>query len=234
MDHLTIGLAEKQFTYPKGSLVITDEPILKRGVKIFDPAKHGLNPFPMQYREAREFAAAVFPDKDLMTYRNGRCALARVMNADRLDRLQYTRGDEEAKGGGGGSSGIAALTGGATHRSPDGSIPAPRSWLGLTGRRSGTTMPRSREHSYFSVQRSDRDRGLWVLCPTVSPVTDPGELIAGVHTLSELNPELRQMCLLMETAAVGCTHEDAELLARYEGRTPNTNAWNSFVQRAMA
>jgi cytochrome c len=75
MNLLKIGLAEKHFEYPKGSLVIADEPILKRGVKVYDPAKHGLNPLPMDYREAREFAAAVFPDKDLMTYRNGRRAL---------------------------------------------------------------------------------------------------------------------------------------------------------------
>jgi hypothetical protein len=50
----------------------------------------------MEYREAREFAAAVFPDKDLMTYRNGRRALTRpVLNGDRLDRLSYTRDDDD-------------------------------------------------------------------------------------------------------------------------------------------
>jgi hypothetical protein len=48
---------------------------LKRGGKVSDPVKHGLNPLPMGYREAREFAAVLFPDKDLMTYRNGRRAL---------------------------------------------------------------------------------------------------------------------------------------------------------------
>jgi hypothetical protein len=31
MNHLQIGLAEKHFEYQKGSLVISDEPILKRG-----------------------------------------------------------------------------------------------------------------------------------------------------------------------------------------------------------
>jgi hypothetical protein len=52
----------------------------------------------MKYREAREFAAAVYPDKDLMTYRNGRRALTRlVMNADRLDRLKYRRTDDDRK-----------------------------------------------------------------------------------------------------------------------------------------
>jgi hypothetical protein len=55
----------------------------------------------MEYREAREFAAAVFPDKDLMTYRNGKRALTRLlMDVDRLDRLNYTRNDDdqEARG----------------------------------------------------------------------------------------------------------------------------------------
>ena len=45
---------------------------MKRGGKLYDPTNDGLNALPMEYREAREFAAAVFPDKDLMTYRNGR------------------------------------------------------------------------------------------------------------------------------------------------------------------
>jgi hypothetical protein len=101
MNHLQIGFAEKHFSYPKGSLVITDEPLLKRARSYMTPRRDGLNPLPMQYREAREFAATLFPDKDLMTYRNGRRALTRlVMNADRLDRLAYTRNvdDEEAKG----------------------------------------------------------------------------------------------------------------------------------------
>lgn len=107
MNLLQIGLTAKNFTYPKGSLGIVDEPIPKKGVKIYDPTKHGLNPLPMQYREAREFAAAVFPDKDLMTCRNGKRALARlVMNAalcpviygvkDRKKRTPNKRGQSDA------------------------------------------------------------------------------------------------------------------------------------------
>jgi hypothetical protein len=42
------------------------------------------------------------------------------------------------------------------------------------------------------------------------------------------------MCLLMETEAAGCTYEDAEVLAKYEGHVPNTNAFNALVQRAMS
>jgi hypothetical protein len=58
-------------------------------------------------------------------------------------------------------------------------------------------------------------------------------LMAGVYILSELDEKLRQMCLLMETEAVGCTYEDAATLAKYEGHVPGTNAFNTFVKRAM-
>ena len=61
MNKLLIGLADKNFEYPNGSLVITDEPILKRGAKIYDPAKHGLNPLPMEYREAPRICRCCIP-----------------------------------------------------------------------------------------------------------------------------------------------------------------------------
>jgi hypothetical protein len=40
--------------------------------------------------------------------------------------------------------------------------------------------------------------------------------------------------LLMETEALGCTYDDAALLAKYAGHVTGTNAFISFVQRAMA
>src|SRR5205085_2327601 len=40
-------------------------------------------------------------------------------------------------------------------------------------------------------------------------------LIAGVFTLSDLEPPMRRLCLLMEKVGLGCTYEDAEVLARY-------------------
>jgi hypothetical protein len=60
-----------------------------------------MNTLPMPYREAREFAAGLFPDKDLMTYRDGWRALTRlVRTAKGLDTIKYTRNDDdqEAKG----------------------------------------------------------------------------------------------------------------------------------------
>jgi hypothetical protein len=58
--------------------------------------------------------------------------------------------------------------------------------------------------------------------------------MAGVYTLSELLEKLRQICLLMETEPAGCTYEDAEVLARYAGHVPRTNAFNAFVRKTMA
>jgi hypothetical protein len=101
MNLLQIGLTAKDFSYPLGSLVITDEPISDPAAKYFDLGKHGLNTLPLPYREARELAAALFPDKDLMTYRNGRRALTRlVTKAGSLAAIKYGRNDddEEAKG----------------------------------------------------------------------------------------------------------------------------------------
>jgi hypothetical protein len=62
---------------------------------------HGLNTLPLKYPLNREFAAALWPDKDLMTYRNGGRARARlVTKAPRIDTLKYGRTDDEkeAKG----------------------------------------------------------------------------------------------------------------------------------------
>jgi hypothetical protein len=68
----------------------------KKGVHFFDPAKHGLNLRALQPREARMFAAILFLDKDLMTYRNGRRALTRlVMKSPRIDKLKYGRSDDD-------------------------------------------------------------------------------------------------------------------------------------------
>jgi hypothetical protein len=58
-------------------------------------------------------------------------------------------------------------------------------------------------------------------------------LMAGLYALSELDEKLRQMCLLMDTEAAGCTFEDAETIAKYDGLIPGRNDFNSFVRKAM-
>ena len=59
-------------------------------------------------------------------------------------------------------------------------------------------------------------------------------LIAGVYTLSELAPKLRQMCLLMEKEAAQCTYDDARVLVEYAGFARDTIAFSVFVKNAMA
>ncbi|MCK1285441.1 hypothetical protein IVB41_16095 [Bradyrhizobium sp. 44] len=239
MNHLQIGLADKHFEDPNGSLVITDEPALKRGEKLYDPAKHGLNPLPMQYREAREFAAAVFPDKDLMTYRNGRRALTRlVMDAKRLDKLVYTRDDDDQEAEGVVDDIVLSPLLAEALRKP-----IPR-WF-FSGATIAVRLNRKEIGdddakiaasiliSQFKGPVVSEDFGCYAR-PTHVALIREDRLMAGVYTLAELDPKLRQMCLLMEKEAVGCTYEDAEVLAKYAGHVPATNAFNAFVQQTMA
>jgi hypothetical protein len=64
-------------------------------------------------------------------------------------------------------------------------------------------------------------------------------LIAGVNTLEELSPRLRQSVLLIkDKVAAGTTYEDAVTLARYARLRPDPsrtdNPFNAFVDGAMA
>jgi hypothetical protein len=59
-------------------------------------------------------------------------------------------------------------------------------------------------------------------------------LLAGVHTLSELEPQLRHMCLLMEKVGRQCTFDDAVVLARHEGLVPGTVGHTAFLEAAMS
>jgi hypothetical protein len=173
MNKLVIGLAEKQFEYPNGSLVIIDEPILKRVVEVYEPAKHGLNPLPMEYREAREFAAAVFPDKDLMTYRNGRRALTRlVMGADRLDRLEYTRDDDDQA-----ARGLWRIFSSHLYYGPR-----------YANQFLGGSIGRHEEQILIE------DFGFYAR-PFHTALIREDRLIAGVYTLSELDDKLRRVPL---------------------------------------
>jgi hypothetical protein len=62
-----------------------------------------------------------------------------------------------------------------------------------------------------------------------------GRLVAGVNTLSELSVPLRQALLTIPNKiAARATFEDAEVLARYEGLVPRSNAYNDFIASAMA
>lgn len=60
-------------------------------------------------------------------------------------------------------------------------------------------------------------------------------LVAGVYTLSELPPKLRQAVLLIENRnGRRMTWDDAETLAAYRGLVRGTNAYNEYLRQAVA
>jgi hypothetical protein len=174
-----------------------------------------------------------------MTYRNGRRALTRLlMDANRLDRLRYTRNDDdqEAKGV------VEDILLSPLLRTALGK-PIPRwffSGATIIARLNRKEMGEDDAKFVASVLISKHmgpvvidDFGCYAR-PFHSALIREDRLIAGVSTLSELDEKLRQTCLLMETEPLGCTYDDAALLAKYAGHVTGTNAFNSFVQRAMA
>jgi hypothetical protein len=61
-----------------------------------------------------------------------------------------------------------------------------------------------------------------------------GRLVAGVNTLQELSPKIRQTALLIEDkVASGTTTDDAETLASYARLTRGTVAYNDYVAAAI-
>jgi hypothetical protein len=222
MNYLQIGFGAKTFSYPSGSRVLTGEPILSEGDKLYDPAEHGLNPLPMSYREAREFAAAVYPDKDLMTYRNGRRSLTRlVMNADRLDRLhtgaQMTTKKREVLWR---TSYCPRFYGEccANHYHA-GFMAGAQLSPAWTERRSGTDDAKVIANILISQFKGPvviDDFGCYAREHHAALIRQ-NRLIAGVYTLSELPDKLRDRAVLMPMVGRGCNFEDAQTLAKYQG-----------------
>jgi hypothetical protein len=240
MNFLQVGLTAKEFPCEPGSLLITDEPIFDNGAKIYNPADHGLNTLPLSYRAAREFAAAVYPDKDLMTYRNGRRALTRlVMNADRLDHLRYGRSDDDKEAKGVVSDILLSPLLGKALRKP-----IPR-WLHsgspivavLNRKEIGDDDARFIANiliSEFDGQVIIPDFGFYAR-PFHTALIRQDRLIAGVNTLSELDDKMKQRVLLFEKEGRGCTFEDARELAKYDCKhPPHTDGYDTFIKEAMA
>lgn len=101
---LLVGLGDKTehlLQTPKPFLLIDDGDIADvfeqqfPRARVFNPTEHSFNPLRgMDYKGARDFADIVFPDKDLMTYRNGKRALTRMLlKASRLDHLKGDKSD---------------------------------------------------------------------------------------------------------------------------------------------
>jgi hypothetical protein len=247
-NRLIIGLADKTaalHTNP-GFLLIDDGPIADtflrtfKRAKEFNPFAHSFNPLPMTYHKAREFASVVYRDEghDTLTVRNGKRSLTRMlMAADRLDHLEGGKPDEEAL------ETIDDLLLSPVLRD----VLCNRTNFSFREGRSSIVARLDRaklgEHdarilgalliSQFKGQIIIPDFGFYVRDFHSSLIRE-NRLIAGVYSLSELEKQMRHMCLLMEKVGQQCTWDDAQLLARYEGLVPGTVGYDAFVHSAMS
>jgi hypothetical protein len=249
MNKLHIGLADKTFHTKPGFLLIDDGPVCDafltkfKRAKEFNPHKHSFNPLPMTVRNAREFSSIVFGQAgvDTLRVRDGKRALTRLLTkAKRLDRLDAGRSDEEKE--------AAAviddlLLSPVLHDvlckptnfsfrsgNPPSSIVARinRADLGEDDARILSSLLISQ----FKGQIIIPDFGFYARDSYISLFREK-RLIAGVYTLSELDPKLRNICLLMEKEGHGCTYDDATELAKYEGLVPNSTNYAPRIKELM-
>jgi hypothetical protein len=182
----------------------------------------------MPYREAREFAAGLFPEKDLMTYRGGWRALTRLARtAKGLDTIKYTRNDDDQE-----AKGVMDDVLLSPLLSKMFSKPLPRWFL------SGSTIIAHLDRkeigdddakvitniliAKFKGQIVVPDFGFCGRDHHAAVIREE-RLIAGVYTLSELPEKLRDRAMLMPKVGKGCTYKDAEVLAQYKGLRPDTS-----------
>lgn len=252
MNKLVIGLSDKtpELRTKPGFLLIDDGPIADvflsrfKRARLFDPHQHSFDPLKdITPRKAQDFADLVYPDKDLMTYRDGKSALVRMLlGADSLDDLPVIKhkGYEDAR------------------QTMDDLLLSPilksvlcRPLNQYSFKRGSSIVARVNR-----AELGDRDAyilGALLIAQFKGQIIVPdfgfyardfhaslireNRLIAGVHTLSQLDGKLRDMCLLMDKVGMGCTFEDAEMLAKYEGLRPDParvrNPYNKYIDEAM-
>lgn len=244
MNRLYIGLS-KSIPVPKsGCLFIDDElPEIPRA-RVFDPRFDSFNPLhKIDYKKAREIADVLYtlyPQGDgTLTVRNGRRALLHaLMRGKRLDKVS---GGEEVDGIIDdilASPVLQKVLCTATNFSfkPNSIILARlnRAELGeFDALVLGLLLM-----AHFKGQLVVPDLGFYGREAHVSLIRE-GRLIAGCNFLSELPPKLRRAVLLMpEKEGSGCTYEDAETLALYEGLRDDPlkedNPYNNFIKDVMA
>jgi hypothetical protein len=242
---LQIGLTAKDFEIPPGSLSISDDPAPRKGAKVYDLAKHGINPLPMKYPANREFAAALWPDKDLMTYRNGKRALAQlVTDYDRLDRIKFGKSDDdkEAKGVVDDIMLSPLLRAALRKRIPLWVFSGVTVLVRLNRKEIGDDDAKIAANiliSQWPGQVVIDDFGAYAREHHAALIREE-RLIAGVYTLSELGEpkdNFRQRCMLMPKVGKGCIYDDAVELAKYAKLRPDPtredNPYNRFIDEVM-
>lgn len=243
MNQLQIGLTEKHFDSDEPFLLLDDEPDCT-GAELFNPRNHFLNPLPMTYKEAREFAETVYGSEgeNTLTVRNGKRSLTRMLQkADRLDRLKGTTSDADKE--------ALALV--------DDLLQSPVLKRVLCSRHRNFSfkdksvcvrLNRAEIGDFdafilgsiiirqFKRQIIIHDGGFY-LRPFHTSLIRENRLMVGVNTLAELDDRMRQMCLLMPKVGRHCTYNDAVVLANYAGHRPDhtreDNPYNRFIREVM-
>lgn len=251
MNRLILGLSDKtdDLQCKPPFLLIDDGPICDAfkqrysRAKIFDPSEHSFNPLKeITYQRAREFASVIFGSegKDTLTVRNGKRALTRILlNSEHLDALSVGKSDPEKEA----QATIDDVLLSPTLRSV---LCKPTNFSFREGRSTIIArVDRAVLGDYdahilaalliqqFSGQVIIPDFGFYAR-PFHTQLIRQNRLIAGVFTLSELEPKMRQLCLLMEKIGRQCTHQDAETLAEYEELKRDTVGYNDLVDSLMS
>lgn len=206
------------------------------GAKVFNRRNHSFA-VKRDYESVRDFADILFPDKDLMTYRNGKRALTELL-LDTTTPLHKLDGDTK-------DPAIAEAL--ATVKDL---LLSPVLKRVLT-RRPNFDFSGSVIACLDGMNREDA-RILAALCigqakghvlveqfglygrPLHLSLIDEGRLTAGVTFLAQLPLSLQQALLTMpDKYGAGCTHEDALALADFSGFRPGTDGHSTFVEDRM-
>lgn len=250
MNHLLLGTADKTEQLiewaEKSFVVLDDGPVADTFLEhfprahLFDVSKHSFNPLRgIDVKRARDFATAVYGDKDLMTYRDGKRALTQMLYvARRLDRLPVVplEGYDDAKATIDDlllSPVLKNVLCGNPNFSFKGQVVVrlDRSVMGdfdafvlaqlLIGQVQGQVIVPD-----FGFYGRDHHKTL----------IREGRLAAGVNFLAEIkSTDLRNALLLIEDKlGHHCLPEDAEVLAQFKGLRPGTDGHSTFVDERIA
>jgi hypothetical protein len=248
MNKLFVGLS-KHVELPKGSfLFIDDEVPAHPKAKVFDPLKHSFNPLRnLDKKRARELADVLYTvspqGENTLTVRNGRRALAVALaDAKRLDELQVRSDIKGVK------EEVEGMIGELLFTDVMRGVLCSENDFGFTGKNTKVFARLNRAElgeydalilglflmAQFKGQIVLPDGGFYLREAHVSLIRE-NRLIAGVNTLQELSPKLRQNILLIpEKIASGATFDDAETLAGYAGLARTANGFRDFVADAIA